>query len=57
MKLLSELTLSTTGYYSDPFSKWFRPFIHKATATRPKTCFRSFRHSATRFARLGSATT
>jgi len=44
VKLFSELTLSTTGYYSDPFSKWFRRFIHKAKATRPKTCFHSFRH-------------
>ncbi|MDP3174907.1 MAG: tyrosine-type recombinase/integrase [Phenylobacterium sp.] len=44
MKLFPELPLSTTGYYSDPFSKWFRRFIHKAKATRPKTCFHSFRH-------------
>jgi integrase len=44
VKLFPELTLSTTGYYSDPFSKWFRRFIHKAKATRPKTCFHSFRH-------------
>ncbi|MDO8409054.1 MAG: tyrosine-type recombinase/integrase [Phenylobacterium sp.] len=43
-KLFPELPLSTTGYYSDPFSKWFRRFIHKAKATRPKTCFHSFRH-------------
>ncbi|MDR3510928.1 MAG: tyrosine-type recombinase/integrase [Caulobacteraceae bacterium] len=43
-KLFPELTLSTTGYYSDPFSKWFRRFIHKAKATGPKTCFHSFRH-------------
>jgi integrase len=45
IKLFPELTLSTTGYYSDPFSKWFRRFIHKAKATRAKTCFHSFRHN------------
>lgn len=44
IKLFPELPFSTTGYYSDPFSKWFRRFIHKAKATRPKTCFHSFRH-------------
>ena len=44
VKLFPELPLSTTGYYSDPFSKWFRRFIQKAKATRPKTCFHSFRH-------------
>lgn len=33
------------GYYSDPFSKWFRRFLSKAGASRLKTCFHSFRHS------------
>jgi hypothetical protein len=44
-KLFPELPRSTTGYYSDPFSKWFRRFLEKSKATRPKTCFHSFRHS------------
>jgi integrase len=44
VKLFPELPFSTTGYYSDPFSKWFRRFIHKAKANGPKTCFHSFRH-------------
>jgi integrase len=44
-KLFPELPISTTGYYSDPFSKWFRRFLAKARATAPKTCFHSFRHS------------
>jgi integrase len=44
VKLFPELPLSTTGYYSDPFSKWFRRFAYKAKAARPKTCFHSFRH-------------
>jgi integrase len=43
-KLFPELPISTTGYYSDPFSKWFRRFLAKAGATAPKTCFHSFRH-------------
>ena len=44
LKLFPELPISTTGYYSDPYSKWFRRFLQKAEATRPKTCFHSFRH-------------
>lgn len=44
-KLFPELRLSTTGYYSDPFSKWFRRFLIRAGASGPRTCFHSFRHS------------
>jgi integrase len=44
-KLFSELPISTTGYYSDPFSKWFKRFVEKVGANRPKTCFHSFRHN------------
>jgi integrase len=40
-KLFPELQASSTGYYSDPFSKWFRRFLEKSEATRPKTCFHS----------------
>ncbi len=43
-KLFPELQASSTGYFSDPFSKWFRRFLAKADAARPKTCFHSFRH-------------
>ena len=43
-KLFAELPISTMGYYSDPFSKWFRRFLERAGAARPKTCFHSFRH-------------
>jgi len=43
-KLFSELTISTTGYYSDAFSKWFRRFLERSGAARPKTCYHSFRH-------------
>ena len=44
VKLFSELQRSSTGYYSDPFSKWFRRFLGRAHASQPKTCFHSFRH-------------
>ena len=44
VRLFSELQKSSTGYYSDPFSKWFRRFLQRAGADRPKTCFHSFRH-------------
>ena len=44
VKLFSELQRSSTGYYSDPFSKWFRRFLQRAGASQPKTCFHSFRH-------------
>jgi integrase len=43
-KLFPELLISTTGYYSDPFSKWFARFLKKVQANRAKTCFHSFRH-------------
>jgi integrase len=43
-KLFPELQASPTGYFSDPFSKWFRRFLAKAGAARPRTCFHSFRH-------------
>ncbi|WP_427793066.1 DUF6538 domain-containing protein [Brevundimonas diminuta] len=44
VRLFSELHKSSTGYYSDPFSKWFRRFLERAGAAREKTCFHSFRH-------------
>ena len=43
-KLFAELQRSSTGYFSDPFSKWFRRFLERSGAARPKTCFHSFRH-------------
>jgi integrase len=43
-KLFPELGMSSTGYFSDPFSKFFRRFLERAGAARPKTCFHSFRH-------------
>ncbi len=44
IKLFPELPISTTGYYSDPFSKWFVRFLIKCGAARDKTSFHSFRH-------------
>lgn len=35
-KLFPELQVSSTGYYSDPFSKWFRRFLGKAGAALPE---------------------
>ncbi|WP_396595686.1 tyrosine-type recombinase/integrase [Brevundimonas sp. R86498] len=43
-KLFNELPRSKAGYYSDSYSKWFARFLAKAGATRPRTCFHSFRH-------------
>jgi integrase len=43
-KLFPELTLSTTGYYSDPFSKWFARFLKSCGANNARTSFHSFRH-------------
>ncbi|MBO9502990.1 site-specific integrase, partial [Brevundimonas sp. A19_0] len=44
VRLFSELQKSSTGYYSDPFSKWFRRFLERCGAARERTCFHSFRH-------------
>ena len=44
-KLFPELPISTMGYYSDAFSKWFRRFLERSGAAQSKTCFHSFRHN------------
>jgi integrase len=44
-RLFGELNAGSSGYLSDPYSKWFRRFLAKAGAAAPKTCFHSFRHS------------
>ena len=44
IKLFPELPISATGYFSDPFSKWFVRFLIKCGAARDKTSFHSFRH-------------
>ncbi|PPQ36681.1 hypothetical protein CH337_07555 [Rhodoblastus acidophilus] len=44
-KLFSDLSVASTGYYSDNFSKWFANFLEKAGAKAPRTSFHSFRHN------------
>ncbi|HJV42854.1 DUF6538 domain-containing protein, partial [Caulobacter sp.] len=44
-RLFPDLRPSSTGYYSDPFSKWFSRFLQTAGAAGPKTCFHSMRHN------------
>ncbi|MBZ9795221.1 DUF6538 domain-containing protein [Mesorhizobium sp. ES1-4] len=43
--LFAELPLGTTGYRSDPFSKFFARFLDKVGITDPKKVFHSFRHN------------
>lgn len=44
-KLFPELKVGQDGYYSSPFSKWFKRFCIKAGAKADKTSFHSFRHN------------
>lgn len=43
--LFPELSLSTTGYRSDPFSKYFARFLDKVGIHDRKKVFHSFRHN------------
>ena len=43
-RLFPELTRGRTGYYSDPFSKWFGRFLNSLEAKTKFTSFHSFRH-------------
>jgi integrase len=43
-RLFPELPKGATGYFSDPFQKWWGRFVQKAGAAAPKTSFHSFRH-------------
>jgi integrase len=45
VRLFSELSKGSTGYYSDNFQKWFSRFLAKTGAKKPKTSFHSFRHT------------
>lgn len=40
-----DLTMASTGYRSDNFSKFFRCFLDKVGITDPKKVFHSFRHT------------
>ena len=44
-KLFPDLPSSSTGYVSDPFSKWYSRFLHKTIQKTNKTTFHSFRHN------------
>jgi integrase len=44
-KLFPELSMASTGYYSDNFSKWFANFLEKSEAKKVRTSFHSFRHN------------
>jgi integrase len=53
-RLFPELTAGSTGYFSNPFSKWFARFVENTLGPCGAT-FHSFRHQfrdATRAARL-----
>jgi len=43
-RLFPDLSRSATGYFSDPFGKWFARFIDKAVGEQCKGTFHSFRH-------------
>jgi integrase len=45
VRLFPDLSKGKTGYYSDPFEKWFGRFQDKAGAKTKKTSFHSFRHT------------
>lgn len=44
-RLLPDLPMGEDGYYSSPYSKFYRRFLEKAKAKTPKTSFHSFRHN------------
>jgi integrase len=54
-RLFPELPAGSTGYFSNPFSKWFARFVEITLGASTKATFHSFRHQfrdATRAARL-----
>lgn len=45
MRMFPELPMGASGYYSDPFQKWFSRFLVKLNAKTDATSFHSFRHN------------
>jgi integrase len=45
LKLFPELPVSSLGYHSVSFSRWFSRFLEVSGAAVEKTCFHSFRHN------------
>lgn len=43
-RLFPELVLGATGYFSDPFGKWFARFVDRGIGEECKATFHSFRH-------------
>jgi len=43
-RLFQELRLGASGYFSDPFSKWFARFVDEAVGKECKATFHSLRH-------------
>ncbi len=43
-RLFPELRMGASGYFSDPFSKWFGRFVDKAISEECKATFHSLRH-------------
>jgi integrase len=44
-RLFPDLPIGADGYYSSPFSKWFKRFLESAGVKRGENAFHSFRHS------------
>lgn len=43
-RLFPDLETGMTGYFSDPFQKWFGRLLTQILGTKPKATFHSFRH-------------
>jgi integrase len=43
-RLFPDLPRGASGYYSDPFSKWFAGFVEKTLGEKCRATFHSFRH-------------
>ena len=43
-RLFPDLPLGATGYFSNPFSKWFARFVNSALGEKCEATFHSFRH-------------
>ena len=43
-RLFPDLKIGKTGYFSDPFQKWFTRLLTQVLGTKPEGTFHSFRH-------------
>lgn len=44
-RLFPDLSIGASGYFSDPFSKWFRRFVKTTLGAGCRATFHSFRHT------------